>query len=70
MNSGVVIADARANSLDVNGGMKTNLSTMRAESGGTLQIASTTVDQSERAELSADGGVVQIGTSTINNGRW
>lgn len=69
VNSGVVIADAPGELLDVNGGLKTNLSTMRAESGGTLQIASATVDQSESAELLADGGVVQIGTSTVNNGR-
>jgi len=69
VNSGVVIADAPGELLEVNGGLKTNLSTMRAESGGTLQIASTTVDQSESAELLADGGVVQIGTSTVNNGR-
>ena len=69
INSGLVSADTPGQLLDVNGGLKTNLSTMRAESDGTLQIASTTVDQSESAELLADGGVVQIGASTINDGR-
>lgn len=69
VNSGLVSADAPGDLLDINGGTKTNLSTMRAESGGTLQFVSTTIEQSESAELLADGGVVQIGASIINDGR-
>jgi hypothetical protein len=69
VNNGLVSADVSGQTLTFSGGLNTNLSTIRAESGGTMEITSVTMDQSGTAELLADGGVVRVGSSTINGGR-
>ncbi|MFG0292571.1 MAG: beta strand repeat-containing protein [Phycisphaerales bacterium JB050] len=69
VNSGQVSADIAGQALEVRDGNMTNLSTMRAQSGGTLLVIATTVEQSEHAELLADGGTVDLSSATINNGR-
>ncbi len=65
INSGVVAADRDGQVLELSTGNKTNLSTMRAEDGGELRLANTTVTQSASGEVIADGGLVNLAASTV-----
>ncbi|MFI4855034.1 MAG: beta strand repeat-containing protein [Phycisphaerales bacterium JB065] len=68
-NSGLVVADVEGRDLELRSGNKLNLNVIRAESGGRLQFVLTTVDQTDAAEILADGGMVDLNNSTINHGR-
>lgn len=68
-NSGLVAADVDGQTLEFRDGNKLNLGVLRAESGGLLKITSTTMDQSETAEILADAGAVELNGVTINHGR-
>ncbi len=68
VNQGTVLGDAPGLVLQVNGVAKINEGSMRAENGGTLQLASVVVTQTASGELYADGGDVDLSSATVSGG--
>ncbi|MCC6950966.1 MAG: hypothetical protein IT433_05915 [Phycisphaerales bacterium] len=69
VNTALVTADAPGRGLSLYGATKTNSGVLRAESGGTLDITATTLNQTGAGEVRALGGDVLICNSTISGGR-
>jgi len=68
INSGLVVADFDGQALEVSAGDYINLSTMRAQNGGELRFQNMTMNQSAAGEVVADGGAVNLASSTVING--
>jgi len=69
VNTALVTADANGRTLSLFGATKTNSGVLRAENGGTLDIRSTTLNQTGAGEVRALAGDVTICNSTISGGQ-
>jgi len=69
-NFGTINADQFGEVLELNGTVKTNAGLITATNGGTLQISSNGVTQTESGRIVADGGTIYVYSATVNGGQF